>query len=163
MPDSTSKCECPARKALAAVFAGLLQHDAAISSASLEHIRAALAAPCPCEELREKIELQRQAIARLSSPGIERAPWFYAPCPNCGAIEGMGLVTAERKRGELLRGYTSVWCCQCEHFGPPIRQEIGKVEENDRAATMAWNAEFAAAFAAGRAALAKARGETPDA
>jgi hypothetical protein len=61
------------------------------------------------EKLSALVERQRQTIARLSAPGIERAPWFYAPCSNCGAIEGMGLTTPEID-GARKPGYSSLWC-----------------------------------------------------
>lgn len=96
-------------------------------------------------ELRQRFEDQRQAMARLSAPGIKRAPWFYAPCSNCGALEGMGLVTP-RVDGRLSVGHTSVWCCRCEHHGPPVPNSAD-VEASDRAAAMSWNAEFTARLA----------------
>lgn len=98
------------------------------------------------EALGSENERQRQVIARLSAPGIERAPWFYAPCSKCGAIQGMGLATP-RVDGKLLRDHTSVWCANCEHFGPPVATNRSDVKESDRAAAMAWNREFAIVFA----------------
>jgi hypothetical protein len=94
----------------------------------------------------EEIERLRQTIARLTFPGITRAPWFYAPCSNCGAIEGMGLTTP-KVDGTPMPGHTSVWCAHCEHFGPPVPTNPTDSKESDRAATVAWNREFAAAFA----------------
>lgn len=111
------------------------------------------------QDLLAEIERQRQVIARLSAPGIGRAPWFYAPCSSCGSIEGMGLVTPKRD-GELLKGHTSVWCANCGHYGPPVpnaypvtvRTPPTTVEDSDRAATMAWNREFRETFKRLRAA-----------
>ncbi len=96
--------------------------------------------------LEAEMEQMRQSMARLTAPGIERAPWFYAPCPNCGAIEGMGLTTP-CFNGERMPGHTSVWCAHCEHFGPPVPKNKLDSKQSDRAATKAWNAEFASAFA----------------
>ena len=103
------------------------------------------AAEAATDELRAEIERQRQVITRLSAPGIERAPWFYAPCPECGAIEGMGLVTP-RTNGKLMPGHTCTWCANCEHYGPPVPTNAADVRASDRAATMAWNREFAQSF-----------------
>ena len=94
----------------------------------------------------QRCEQLRQVIARLSAPGIERAPWFYAPCANCGAIEGMGLTTPV-VNGERMRDCTSVWCAHCEHFGPPVPTNHSSSKGSDRAAAMAWNAEFRIEFA----------------
>lgn len=82
------------------------------------------------EKAREGGRLRSQAI-----PGTRH--WAYAPCSQCGAIEGMGLSS---QRSQTV----AVWCCHCGHFGPTVE---GLSKESDREAVMGWNAEFSRAFA----------------
>lgn len=87
-----------------------------------------------CAALRSENERLLAGIRSQAIAGTKH--WFYAPCSNCGAIEGMGLSS----RG---KGTVAVWCCYCAHFGPTIQ---GLSQEKDRAAVMAWNEEFRVAF-----------------
>lgn len=88
-----------------------------------------------------------QDAALLAAYKHESDRWFYAPCPSCGAIEGMGLSTP-RENGKLMRGHTAVWCPWCEHAGPAVETNPKDVTASDRAAVVGWNRQFKERFAA---------------
>jgi hypothetical protein len=94
------------------------------------------------EALQAELSESRLDTKRLNWLLNPEGPrWFYAPCPRCGAIEGMGLVM----RDQAVR----VWCCCCEHKGPSIPNDPPS-RDNDRTAVLAWNQEFADLFRAAR-------------